>query len=662
LGWGDNELISSPTSVISTAQKQYTKAVKHIQDAEKLALGYFKNKSRELAKLYVEYGDACRNLGQTERAMGFYQKAVINAWPEFHKTDIQANPDTISIPAEEWAIQSLIRKAELLLASQTPSLEHRLNAATCFDLAWRAHGKLQTLYAGDQSKLALLKRRDDQRKLAAQNLLVISSLQSNPIDQQAAIRRLFDWMESGRALVLRDALTTQKTLENLQLPAETLQEITDLRRDQGVIESQLQEAIALADTAKTEQMRAASYKCSQHLSALQMQLEQDYPAYVKYRTATNTTLANQIQPKLNESEAICSWLSVSDSLLCVVLTHTEAVAFTIPFGVKEQEIIQQYQKLLVDRVAQESDPVAFLDVAHAAYQVLFAKAPAALLNKPNWAMVPDGPLVSLPFDALVKTKGTTNYGSANWLLKEHNIKYLWCAGLALNHSRTDCQPAAVLHFLPFQSHENQEYAALTNSEQEVHTQKRIKSLENQSGTLAAFTDLAHAYSLVHLSTHADPNKIQFSDRGLSLTELYGLTLNNNLVVLSACETNVGKFAEAEGALSLARAFAYAGAQSLISSFWKVNDQSTAGLFAHFYAELEAGKTKSEALHQAKLAFLSNTKHQANQAPWYWAAFSFYGTDGCIKIENAPIPLAWWLAGVLVVCALVFFVVKKKKLA
>jgi tetratricopeptide (TPR) repeat protein len=133
-GVSDNEqqVIRLHTSLaeIATAQKQYTKAVKHFQEAEKLALGYFKGKSRELAKLYVEYGDACLKLGQNERAMGFYQKAVINAWPEFHQTDIHANPDTVSIPAEEWAIQSLIRKAELLLDSKNPSLSYRLNAAT----------------------------------------------------------------------------------------------------------------------------------------------------------------------------------------------------------------------------------------------------------------------------------------------------------------------------------------------------------------------------------------------------------------------------------------------------------------------------------------------------------------------------------------------------
>ncbi|MBL7808567.1 MAG: CHAT domain-containing protein, partial [Saprospiraceae bacterium] len=88
---------------------------------------------------------------------------------------------------------------------------------------------------------------------------------------------------------------------------------------------------------------------------------------------------------------------------------------------------------------------------------------------------------------------------------------------------------------------------------------------------------------------------------------------------SACETGIGEHLRGEGVLSLARAFAYAGAKSIVASLWSVNDQSTMQIMDGFYAGLKAGKTKHVALAEAKRLYLQ--KNPGNNAhPFFWAAF------------------------------------------
>ena len=93
-----------------------------------------------------------------------------------------------------------------------------------------------------------------------------------------------------------------------------------------------------------------------------------------------------------------------------------------------------------------------------------------------------------------------------------------------------------------------------------------------------------------------------------------------MVVLSACETGIGKLQRGEGIISLARAFAYAGAKSIVTSLWSVNDQKTKDLMLLFYKNLRKGKSKSEALREAKLSFIAKNDNP-NAHPFFWAGFN-----------------------------------------
>ncbi|HEX8845170.1 MAG TPA: CHAT domain-containing protein [Pyrinomonadaceae bacterium] len=151
------------------------------------------------------------------------------------------------------------------------------------------------------------------------------------------------------------------------------------------------------------------------------------------------------------------------------------------------------------------------------------------------------------------------------------------------------------------------------------------------------TDLTQ-YAILHFATHGflDPKRPEFSGLVLStvnpdgrsqngfvgLQDIYGLRAPVSLVVLSACQTALGKDVRGEGLLGLTRGFMYAGASSVLSSLWKVEDKATAELMKRFYDNmLHKGMTPAAALRAAQ----NSIRQEPNwQSPYYWAAFTLQG--------------------------------------
>lgn len=147
------------------------------------------------------------------------------------------------------------------------------------------------------------------------------------------------------------------------------------------------------------------------------------------------------------------------------------------------------------------------------------------------------------------------------------------------------------------------------------------------------------YRIVHFATHGilDEQRPElsglvlslydqegrFHDKGyLRLSDIYGLNLPVELVVLSACRTGLGKKVGGEGFIGLTRGFMYAGAPRVISSLWKVDDEATAELMKRFYQKmLKDGLTPAAALRAAQ-ASMSEQRRWGN--PYYWAGFVLQG--------------------------------------
>jgi CHAT domain-containing protein len=146
------------------------------------------------------------------------------------------------------------------------------------------------------------------------------------------------------------------------------------------------------------------------------------------------------------------------------------------------------------------------------------------------------------------------------------------------------------------------------------------------------------YRIVHFATHGviDAEQPRLSglvlslvDRDgrpqtgfLSLADVYNLDLAADLVVLSGCETALGREIRGEGLVGLVRGFLYAGSHSVVASLWRVQDRATAELMARFYrALLQRGKPPAAALREAQLSILRERRWRQ---PYSWAGFVVQG--------------------------------------
>jgi CHAT domain-containing protein/Tfp pilus assembly protein PilF len=146
------------------------------------------------------------------------------------------------------------------------------------------------------------------------------------------------------------------------------------------------------------------------------------------------------------------------------------------------------------------------------------------------------------------------------------------------------------------------------------------------------------YRFVHIASHGlvNPTHPELSSIALSLvdrsgqpqdgflqtTDIYNLKLNAELVVLSACQTALGKEVRGEALVGLTRAFMYAGAASVMASLWTVSDRSTAELMTRFYRGMLVGKLRpAAALRDAQISLWKDSRWTR---PYYWAAFTLQG--------------------------------------
>ncbi|HEX4946866.1 MAG TPA: CHAT domain-containing protein, partial [Blastocatellia bacterium] len=152
------------------------------------------------------------------------------------------------------------------------------------------------------------------------------------------------------------------------------------------------------------------------------------------------------------------------------------------------------------------------------------------------------------------------------------------------------------------------------------------------------SDALQPYGIVHFATHGywDSTTPELSglflsrfdrqgqplDGALRLSDIYNLKLPKELVVLSACETALGKDIRGEGLIALTRGFMYAGAARVLASLWKVEDEATAELMAVFYQQLlQEKRSPAAALRQAQIAMWQK---EPTKIPYNWAAFVLQG--------------------------------------
>lgn len=299
------------------------------------------------------------------------------------------------------------------------------------------------------------------------------------------------------------------------------------------------------------------------------------------------------------------------------------------FTTNRQEVAGLVEAFVVSLTRGEDD--SWKAPARKLYDIFIAPVEAQLGPGSSLAIVPDGPLRSVPFAALLAPDG-------KFLVERTAISVapaLAYSQPGAGHARNrvsilaaSLQKRVTVSGLTF--------AALSGTA----TEAQIAASNGSPGRLVRdFTRdelvtalAAEPFDVLHLATHASFNGrsdrafIVANGGAIRLSELRDLIGRNRargdelgLLVLSACETAIG---DDEASMGLAGAAVQAGALSAIASLWQVDDAGTAELMRGFYGNYRAGQSRAEALRQAQLALI---RHGGNNAdPYVWAAFTLLG--------------------------------------
>ncbi len=283
-------------------------------------------------------------------------------------------------------------------------------------------------------------------------------------------------------------------------------------------------------------------------------------------------------------------------------------------------------------------------------------------------IIPDGKLNFLAFESL------RNSENDRLLVEEFAVSYSYSFKLwELQHHESNSFMArkAVAAFVP-----KYPQSYLANMEELPVTRGRLTHLEGalseanfivdrlggeifheEAASKHRFLESIGKYQVYHFATHAVVDLLQYENSGIyfqggetmSYSELYNMHFPAELVVLSACNTGIGKLESGEGLMSLSRALTYAGVKASVYSLWQVPDEETSVLMRSFYGFLDEGKDKEKALALAKRKFLAD--HPMKQHPFYWAGFVLNG-----NMEALPSETKWAFQWIYAICLVAVFTV------
>jgi len=288
-------------------------------------------------------------------------------------------------------------------------------------------------------------------------------------------------------------------------------------------------------------------------------------------------------------------------------------------------------------------------------------------------IVPDLELHRLPFDALlVNGQSILERFTVSYAPSASVLVLLWArprstgpvAVLAMGDPTFVDQPApgslAEVHFLAFERSGGLE--GLRGSAREARAVARYGErgdvlLRSRASEAALKADGLGQYRVIHLATHAlvDDRSIAHTslalaagggeDGFLSPSELAGLHLVADLLVLSACRTGQGPVVGGEGIQGLAAPALEAGARAVVGSAWNVGDGTTADFIDRFYAAMARGLPVDEAMRFAKLE-----ARRAGVPPTVWAGFAVVGDGGIsvpLRTPGGGLPSWWYIAAAAV---------------
>jgi len=582
------------------------------------------------------------------------QHAIIIFSRTFNDPDIFANPANFTGTFASYRLfDALFKKATLFeeLYKIQPREQYLVAAYAAYKTSLSILRYIEKNFDTDDAKLFLKKR----NSTVSQGALSVC-LQLYHLHPQAGyLEQAFLISEKNKASVITANLQ-ERNLQHLSgVPDGLLQREDNIKYNIARLNVKLEGTSDKKDLDSISREKAG-YEIE--LSHLQKQLEEN-DAYYKLKYEDSTPGIRELQQHLDGQQALISCYLTPSALHIFVLTSsTFAYTRIDSLALLQEETTDWLTQLKTTENGNKFRGTALGDRLS---QLLIKPIQALAAGKEEWIIVPDGFLYFLPFESLPSGQGSDP------MLASTTISYQFASRLIVSPDNAD--PASlpgVLAFAPFAGKGHDPFPVLPASRQEIAGLPGIQYIDSQA-TKQIFLKELNQYPIVHLATHAVssiqnaagsfvafyPQKGSALEDNLYLEELYGLDMHaTKLVVISACETGQGELVSNEGVISLARAFAYAGCTSSLSSLWKADDEATSFILQRFYVYLQKGYKKSTALRKAKLDYLGSGT--VNKSPGYWAHLVLIGdTAPLYHKKNA---LLWGILGgalCVLVCVLLF---------
>ncbi len=528
------------------------------------------------------------------------------------KAETLANEAATS--AQSVGLVPLIPKVLHILAEVQIDQHKYTEADHTYDRA----AAIQDLMIGNANselgKTALIKGAGD---LYAKHFALIAEHSDNTargfaILEQVRGRIMTDLLTSG-AETSPDAVAAEKKIAELRLKLMAAHSDRDIE--------QLRDAIFLVEQSRSINPEISILKAKEH----------------------QTITLPQLQGSLSPLEVVLEYVVDDPASYCLIITRKDYRIAKLAGKRTISPAVAAYLREVKAKHAARAE-------AHKLYQLLLDSIPEAQ-NKEQLVIVRDGQLHLVPFDALVdihdryvvesKTVVYAPSATSFFLLrtaarpKNPNPGLIAVGGVPYDHSGLK-QSAVTRGF------SDAHLSDLPGSRDEARA--AVEALPNRFNTLlvdnkATETAFKKAinHRMFHLAVHAIVNEarpdraalvllsdpLNGEDGFLQTSEIVQLPLNADLVVLSACDTAVGPVGGEEGISTLSRAFLLAGARTVVSTLWSIDDDTTLYLMKRFYAELARKRPVPYALRIAKKSML-NTFGPTKALPYYWAGFTLEG--------------------------------------
>lgn len=274
-----------------------------------------------------------------------------------------------------------------------------------------------------------------------------------------------------------------------------------------------------------------------------------------------------------------------------------------------------------------------------------------------------------PFEALVISPGNSK---PVYFIEKYSISYTYSASFLFKdfYSTKGDAAGSFAGFAPVNYPASFSLSSLPGS---VESLTRLSgyfkdgiNLNLDAATKKGFVQNYFKYRIIQLYTHASESSdngepvIYFADSALYLSDLIDEHRpRSRLIVLSACETALGKEIKGEGVFSFNRGFAALGIPSSVTNLWTIDNESTYKLTELFYKYVAKGLPLDEALQRAKLEFIK-TSSKEKQLPYYWAAAILVGSTDSIPIAART---GWPYLGltlVVIVSFIVLYMMSRKR--